>query len=208
MIELRGVSKRKGSVAILTGANLRVEHGECVVIVGASGAGKTTLLRLIAGLDNPDEGSILLRGEEVSRPGWSRPPHRRKVGFQFQDSALWPHMTLRENVAYALDGDQHRADEYLERAGLLTLTDRRPAEVSGGEARRAALARALAAGRDVILLDEPLSNLQVSLKEEMSRWITDELRATRAACLWVTHDPAEARSFASRVLTINQERIE
>lgn len=203
MIELRGVSKRMGSAVLLQEATLLVPQGECVGVLGASGAGKTSLLRLIAGLDTPDEGSIRLRGVEVSRPGWALAPHERRIGFQFQDSALWPHMTLLENVAYALDGNKRRAMECLERAGLGALARRRPAEVSGGEARRVGLARALAPGRDILLLDEPLSNLPNSLVETMTCWIREELRSTNAACLWVTHDPAELASFASRILTLS-----
>lgn len=202
MIELRSVSKTIGSTAILIDASLRVQRGECVVIVGASGAGKTTLLRLIAGLDTPDAGSILLRDREVSRPGWTLPPFDRRLGFQFQDSALWPHMSLLQNVAYALNGDKRRAAECLDRAGVGALAGRRPSEVSGGEARRAALARALVPRHDIVLLDEPLSSLQMSLRETMRRWICEELRACQAACLWVTHDPVEAADFADRIMLI------
>jgi ABC-type Fe3+/spermidine/putrescine transport system ATPase subunit len=202
MIELRNVRKRLGNAMILNGANLRVERGECVAVVGPSGSGKTTLLRLIAGLERPDSGSILLRGVEANRDGWQQPAFERAVGFQFQDSALWPHMSLLENLAYGLKGDKSRALECLERAGLKDLAGRRPAEVSGGEARRAALARALAPGRDIVLLDEPLTNLEAALRAEIGRWIAGELQTVHAACIWVTHDPSETEGAAGRVLTI------
>ncbi len=202
MIELRNVCKRLGGSVILNGANLRVERGECVAVVGPSGSGKTTLLRLIAGLERPDSGSILLRGVEANRDGWQQPAFERAVGFQFQDSALWPHMSLLENLAYGLKGDNSRALECLERAGLKDLAGRRPAEVSGGEARRAALARALAPGRDIVLLDEPLTNLEAALRAEIGRWIAGELQTVHAACIWVTHDPSETEGVAGRVLTI------
>jgi iron(III) transport system ATP-binding protein len=202
MIELRNVCKRLGNTMILNGANLRVERGKCVAIVGPSGSGKTTLLRLIAGLERPDSGSILLRGVEMNRDGWQQPACERAVGFQFQDSALWPHMSLLQNLAYGLRGEKIRALECLERAGLKELAGRSPAEVSGGEARRAALARALAPGRDILLLDEPLTNLQPAMQAVIGRWITSELQAVRAACVWVTHNPSEAEGIAARILTI------
>lgn len=202
MIELRKVGKRIGTRVVLGGVDLFVARGECAAIAGPSGAGKTTLLRILAGLDLPDEGSVTLRGVEVSRPGWGLPPHERALGFQFQESALWPHMSLLQNVAYAFDGDQRRAAECLDRAGLAALAGRKPSEVSGGEARRAALARALAPNRDIVLLDEPLSNLQPELRADMARWIGEELRASRAACIWVTHDPAEADGVATSVFRL------
>jgi len=207
MIELRNVCKRLGNTLILDGASLRVEAGECVALVGPSGSGKTTLLRMIAGLERPDSGSILLRGVETNRDGWRQSAYERAVGFQFQDSALWPHMTLLQNIAYALDGDKCRALECLERAGLREMAGRHPAEISGGEARRAALARALAPGRDIVLLDEPLTNLQESLRAEIGRWTVAELRAARAACVWVTHDSTETQGIAGRVLTIEAGKI-
>lgn len=207
MIELRNICKRLGDTVILNGASLSVEAGECVALVGPSGSGKTTLLRMIAGLERPDSGSILLRGVETNRDGWQQSAYERAVGFQFQDSALWPHMTLLQNISYALDGDRSRALECLERAGLKELAGRSPAQVSGGEARRAALARALAPGRDIVLLDEPLTNLQEALRAEIGRWIMTELQAVRVACLWVTHDTSEAQAFARRVLTIESGKI-
>lgn len=202
MIELRGVSKLLGRRSVLKGLGLTVQSGECVVITGASGAGKTTLLRLAAGLETPDEGSVLLRGVEVSKPGWARAPHERKLSFQFQDPALWPHMSLLENVAYGLNGERDRAFACLSRAELGGLAARKPAEISGGEARRAALARTLAPRRDVVLLDEPLANLQPALRAAMARWIGEELAAAGASCLWVAHDPEEALGIASRVLVL------
>lgn len=207
MIELRNISKRLGGTVILDDANLRVEAGECVALIGPSGSGKTTLLRMIAGLERPESGSILLRGAETNRDGWLMPPSDRGVGFQFQESALWPHMSLLENISYALNGDKSRAIECLERAGLKDLAGRSPAQVSGGEARRAALARALAAGRDIVLLDEPLTNLQESLKAEIGRWIVAELQSAKATCVWVTHNSPEIKEIAGRVLTIESGKI-
>jgi len=202
MIELRQVVKRIEGVTVLDGLSLQVQQRECVAVVGASGAGKTTLLRLIAGLDRPDAGQILLRGEEVSSAGICLPSHERRLGFQFQEPALWPHMTLIENVAYGVRNHRARALECLRSVGLHALAKRRPGEVSGGEARRAALARALAPRRDIVLLDEPLTGLPASLREGIAAWVAYELRAADAACLWVTHDAAETEGLAGRVLTL------
>lgn len=207
MIELRNVCKLLGGRRVLDGLNLLVSPGECVAVTGASGAGKTTLLRLVAGFETPDEGAVLLRGVEVSRPGWALAPHERTLGFQFQEAALWPHMNLRENVAFGLRGGGTRADDCLARAGLSELADSLPGEVSGGEARRAALARALAPRRNILLLDEPLANLQPELCAGMARWIAEELRAASAACLWVAHHPEESAGTATRVLVLSNGRF-
>lgn len=207
MIELRNVCKLLSGRRVLDGLNLLVGPGECVAVTGASGAGKTTLLRLVAGFETPDEGAVLLRGVEVSRPGWALAPHERALGFQFQESALWPHMNLRENVAFGLCGGGTRADDCLARAGLSELADRLPGDVSGGEARRAALARALAPRRNILLLDEPLANLQPELCAGMARWIAEELRAASAACLWVAHHPEESAGTATRVLVLSNGRF-
>jgi len=203
MIELRGVRKALGGVVVMDGVSLSVRPGECVVMTGDSGAGKTTLLRVIAGLDSPQAGSVWLRGEDAT----GKQPHERALGFQFQEAALWPHMSLFDNVAFGGAGAASRATSFLDRAGLSHLATRRPAEISGGEARRAALARALASRRDILLLDEPLSNLQPTLRIQMAEWIRDELRLTNAACLWVAHDPREAAGVASRTCVLAEGRL-
>ncbi len=203
MIELIGVRKKLGGRWVLDDVDLQVAAGECVVVTGDSGAGKSTLLRLVAGLETPDEGTVRLRGLDVQ----GVPPHGRALAFQFQDSALWPHLTLVENVAFSGDGATGRAMEFLVRAGLRELAGRRPASVSGGEARRAALARALAARRDVLLLDEPLTQLQPAARKEMAAWIQEELKVTRAACLWVAHDLEEAAILAPRVFVLAGGRL-
>ncbi len=207
MIELKEVSKSIGGTLVLDRVNLSVEQGECIAIVGPSGTGKTTLLRLIAGLEPLDSGSILLRGTEVSRPGWQLPPHARSIGFQFQDSALWPHMSLCDNLAFALNSGKIRALECLRRAGIEALASRRPSEVSGGEARRAALARALAPAREIVLLDEPLTHLEHALRDGIAQWIAAELKAANAACVWVTHEPAEVHGIARRILTLKDGQL-
>ena len=203
MIELRGVRKALGGTTVLDDLDLLVHPGECVMIIGDSGAGKTTLLRVIAGLETPDSGSVWLRGRDAMRLA----PYKRMLAFQFQDAALWPHMSLLDNVSFGGSGAASRAGEFLDRAGLSKLAKRRPADVSGGEARRAALARALAPRRDILLLDEPLSNLQPALRVQMAEWIREELQLNQAACLWVAHDADEAAGIASRTLTLAGGRL-
>ena len=203
MIELCGIHKTLGGRAILGGLDLAVAPGECVAIAGPSGAGKTTLLRIVAGLETPDAGSVRLRGCDAAPLA----PHARLLGFQFQDSSLWPHMTLAGNIAFGCDGSSRRVEECLDRAGLAALALRKPSEVSGGEARRAGLARALAPRRNILLLDEPLSNLEPALQARMAAWIREELLLTGAACLWVAHDPREAEGVAGRVLALENGRL-
>lgn len=203
MIELRRVTRRWESRTVLDRISFHVGPAECVRLQGDSGAGKSTILRLIAGLDSPDGGEVYLRGKSAA----GLAPHQRQLGYQFQDSALWPHLSLLENVAFPLNGDRRQAAQLLERAGLAALAHRKPAQVSGGEARRAALARALAPRRDILLLDEPLAYLPPQLRAEMSIWIAEELALTRAACLWVAHHADEAQQIAHRTLRLDNGAI-
>ncbi len=203
VIKLCGVRKLLGGRPVLDGVDLHVQAGECVVLTGDSGAGKTTLLRLVAGLDRPEAGSIRLRGTDAAPLA----PHERKLAFQFQEPALWPHMSLLANVGFGGAGAATRAMQFLERAGLGMMAQRKPPEVSGGEAQRAGLARSLAPRRDILLLDEPLSNLQPALRLAMTEWIREEIQFTRAACIWVAHDEAEADGVANRRLRLADGKL-
>jgi iron(III) transport system ATP-binding protein len=211
-LELAGVSRRLGTRKVLSGANLKVAAGESVAVVGRSGSGKTTLLRLVAGLDTPDEGTIALSGKVVSRPGYALAPWRRSIGFVFQAAALWPHMTVAQNVDYALAGKsrRERADRVaglLSRVGLDGLAERYPDQISGGEARRVALARAMAGDPDFLLLDEALTHVDAELKADLIQLINREVRG-RATLLVVTHDSGEAAALADRVVRLTAGIIE
>lgn len=194
---------------------LAFETSETVTaIMGPSGAGKTTLLLTIAGLIRPDTGTIVIDGERVFDHS-SRlfiPPHRRRVGLLFQSLALFPHVSVWENVAYGLRSTPRKdrravAMTWLERARATPLADRRPSTLSGGEAQRVALARALASEPRLLLLDEPFSALNHELRAELAEVLLELLAQTHTPALLVTHDPADARRMASRVLSLDAGRL-
>ncbi len=214
-VELRGLSKRYGELAVVDDISLTIEHGRLMCLLGPSGCGKTTTLRLIAGFVEPSSGEIRVGKEVVSSPARTVPPERRNMSMIFQSYALWPHMTVRENVAYGLK--LRRMDRTtIERklAAILTTThlaelgERYPGELSGGQQQRVALARALVVEPETLLLDEPLSNLDANLREEMRfevRRLHDEYRYTT---VYVTHDQSEAMTTADVIAVMNGGRIE
>jgi len=176
-------------------------------VMGPSGSGKTTLLRLIAGLEPPDEGEIRLGGRLASSNNFLLPPYRRDVGMVFQSPALWPHMTVAENVRYGLKGiprgaAKGRVEELLERMGIGELRNRFPGEISGGQARRVALARALAPRPRFLLLDEPLTNVEAQLKEKLILLIREEKEKHGATLVCVTHERSEAQRLAEQVVVL------
>jgi len=206
-LEIRGLSKAYGAVQILNGLALAVPSGGRVVVLGPSGSGKTTLLRLIAGLDLPDAGEVLLDGAVMSTPGWAAPPSERKVGMVFQTPALWTIMTVAENIRFGLGGleratARQRVGELLAAIELEGLAGRYPHELSGGEARRVALARALAPRPALLLLDEPLTNLNVALKAKVHAVLEAHLAAQQSTLVYVTHDPVEAEAIGGQVLNL------
>jgi len=208
-LEIRGLAKAYGAMKVLEGLALTVPAGGRVVVLGPSGSGKTTLLRLIAGLDLPDAGEVLLDGAVMSAPGWAAPPSARKVGMVFQAPALWPHMTAAENIRFGLGGlersaARQRVGELLAALGMEGLAGRYPHELSGGEARRVALARALAPRPALLLLDEPLTNLNVALKAKVHAVLEAHLAAHQSTLVYVTHDPAEAETTGGQVLSLAQ----
>ena len=209
---LRGLTKRFGDQTALDGVSLEIEHGQLVCLLGPSGCGKTTALRLVAGFTEPSAGEILLGGKVVSSPARTLPPERRNVSMVFQGHALWPHMTVAENVAYGL------AVRKLDRATIATkvsaitrlaaFADRYPAELSGGQQQRVSLARALVIEPDTLLLDEPLSSLDANLREEMRFEVRRLHDAYRTTSIYVTHDQGEAMTTADRIAVMNAGRIE
>jgi iron(III) transport system ATP-binding protein len=190
--------------------SLRVAEGEILALLGPSGCGKTTTLRLIAGLEHPDAGTITLRGRVVAGPGRAVPPEERGVGIVFQDYALFPHLTVADNVAFGLarGARRPRADEVLDQVGLGGFGPRYPHELSGGQQQRVALARALAPSPALMLLDEPFSNLDADLRAQMRDEVEGILRASRTTAVFVTHDQEEAFTLADRVGVLQAGRIE
>ncbi len=207
MIETRQVAKKYGEVPVLAGISFSVPERGALAVMGPSGSGKTTLLRLIAGLEPPDEGEIRLGGRLASSNNFLLPPYRRDVGMVFQSPALWPHMTVAENVRYGLKGiprgaAKGRVEELLERMGIGELRNRFPGEISGGQARRVALARALAPRPRFLLLDEPLTNVEAQLKEKLILLIREEKEKHGATLVCVTHERSEAQRLAEQVVVL------
>jgi len=212
---LRNLYKRFGGFAAVDGVDLALQEGEFVSLLGPSGCGKTTTLRMIAGFIPPSEGSIEMDGEILSSRQAVMPPERRRMSMIFQSYAIWPNMTVAENVAFGLklrklpsDEVKRRTGEILEVVRLNHLAGRYPAELSGGQQQRVALARAIVVKPSVLLLDEPLSNLDANLREEMRfeiRRLHDEFRITT---VYVTHDQAEAMVTSDRIAVMNAGRIE
>jgi putative spermidine/putrescine transport system ATP-binding protein len=210
-IEFRGVSQVFGDVRAVDDVSFAIEPGEFFAMLGPSGSGKTSCLRLVAGFDAPRSGQVWLDGADVS----GVPPYERNVNTVFQDYALFPHMTVLENVAYgprvrgvASAERLQRARAMLELVQLETLGDRRPAQLSGGQRQRVALARALINQPKVLLLDEPLGALDLKLREEMQIELKGLQKKLGITFVYVTHDQGEALSMADRVAVFNQGRIE
>src|ERR671924_149105 len=198
-IRLRGVSKSFGATHAVREVTLEIEKGELMAVLGPSGCGKTTLLRTIAGFERPDAGSVEVSDEVVADPGRFVPPERRRIGMVFQDYALFPHLTVTGNIAFGLvnrpRGDREALTRRtLELVGLQHKANRHPHELSGGERQRVALARALAPEPAVVLLDEPFSNLDATLRAGLRREVELILRDAEATALLVTHDQEEALS--------------
>jgi iron(III) transport system ATP-binding protein len=214
-LEMTGLTKRYGDVTPVDRLSLAVEPGEFICLLGPSGCGKTTTLRMVAGFIEPDEGDIRLAGKVVSAPGAVLPPERRNMGMIFQSYAVWPHMTVRENVGYGLRMRgvaaaevRSRVDAILKATKLPELAERYPSELSGGQQQRVALARALAPNPDILLLDEPLSNLDANLRGDMRTEIRRLHDAFHNTSIYVTHDQVEAMTMADRIVVMNAGRIE
>jgi iron(III) transport system ATP-binding protein len=212
VLELDRVVREFGAETAVDGLSLSVREGELLTLLGPSGCGKTTTLRLLAGLDGPDAGAIRVRGETVAGGDAFVPPEERNVGLVFQDFALFPHLSVAENVAFGLSGrpdeTEARVDELLDLVGLRAQRDAPPDELSGGQRQRVALARSLAPEPDVLLLDEPFSNLDVSLRVEMREEVRRILKEAGVTAVSVTHDQEEALSISDRVAVMHDGDIE
>jgi iron(III) transport system ATP-binding protein len=213
VLRLDDVVKQYGSETAVSGLDLTVHEGELVTLLGPSGCGKTTTLRMIAGLETPTEGTITVGDDVVAGGDSTTPPEDRDVGLVFQEFALFPHLTVAENVAFGLDDpDSAAADErvesLLELVGLSEYDDRSPGDLSGGQRQRVALARSLAPEPDVLLLDEPFSNLDVGLRVRMREEVKRILDEAGVTAVSVTHDQEEALSISDRVAVVNDGRVE
>jgi iron(III) transport system ATP-binding protein len=204
------VSKILGRSRAVDNLTLEIGAGELFFLLGPSGCGKTTALRLVAGFYKPDEGRILFNGEDQSRV----PPHKRRTGMVFQNYALWPHMDVQSNVAYGLKmrgvsaaEKEQRVRHALETVQMQAYAERMPNQLSGGQQQRVALARALVVEPDVVLLDEPLSNLDAKLRIEMRAQIKDIHQKIGRTMIYVTHDQAEALSMADRIAVMRRGRL-
>ncbi len=208
-IRARHVDRRFGDVMALDGFNLDVHAGHVMTLLGPSGSGKTTALRLIAGFDRPDQGSIEVGGVMVADEATFVSPEKRRVGMVFQDYALFPHLTVARNVGYGVGRDirKRRVTETLELVGLGGKEHRLPNELSGGEQQRVALARALAPEPSVILLDEPFSNLDASLRARVRTEVADILRTAGTTAVFVTHDQEEALSTSDFVAVMRAGQV-
>lgn len=211
IIRLEDIQKNYGETGVVNDLNLEVREGEFFSVLGPSGCGKTTTLRIIAGLLAPDEGDVYLAGKKAT----DTPPYQRNLGMVFQNYALFPHMTVEANVAYGLKAHGYRAkaarervDHYLNLVGLTAMAKRKPKELSGGQQQRVALARALAIEPVVLLLDEPLSNLDAKMREEMQMELKTLHQRLKFTAFYVTHDQDEALSMSDRLAILKDGRLE
>src|SRR5215468_2781971 len=211
------VHKQLGTQQVLKGVSFSLRRGEVVALLGPSGSGKTTLLRAVAGLDDPDLGRIVLRDQLLfdSDSATAVPAERRNLGLVFQSYALWPHRTVFDNVAYGLrlrrvpsNELRGRVLDVLKKVGLQEMVGRYPHELSGGQQQRVALARAIVYNPRLLLLDEPLSNLDAKLREEARVWLREIIAQLQISAVCVTHDQLEALAIADRVLLLEKGRIE
>jgi iron(III) transport system ATP-binding protein len=210
MLRISGLQKAFGNHVVIDGIDLEVEPGEFVALLGPSGSGKTTMLRLVAGFEDADAGEIRLANRILVHDGISVPPERRKIGMVFQDYALFPHLSVRQNVAFGLPRGKQRNDQVeavLQRVGLGPWIDQMPHFLSGGQQQRVALARALAPNPSIVMLDEPFSNLDPALRMQVRADVRQILRDAGVTAVLVTHDQEEALSIADRIAVLFDGRI-
>jgi iron(III) transport system ATP-binding protein len=214
ILTLHHLSKRyaRGRQYAVEDVSLELRQGDILALVGESGSGKTTLLRLIAGLEHPDRGRIVLRGAVVAEGARSVPPNQRKAGMVFQDYALFPHLTVLENVKFGLAKAQAEAERIaqmsLQAAGLTDHYERYPHQLSGGQQQRVALARAIAPNPTILLLDEPFSNLDATLKDQVREEIRFLIKKTGITAVFVTHDTQDALASADQVAILQQGKLQ
>lgn len=203
-LNVSNICKKMGKKNVLDHFSLTLNKGEIIALLGDSGCGKTTLLRIIAGLESPDSGTIEISGKNIT----PTPPEKRNIGLVFQDFALFPHMSVKKNILYGLHQlpKQHRSarlNEVLELTSLLDLADHYPHQLSGGQQQRVALARALAPKPSLVLMDEPFSNLDASLRTKLRTRVREILKIAHIPAIIVTHDQADADEVADRIINMS-----
>ena len=213
LLEVLNLSHAYGEQVVVHGLSFSLPRGAIGCLLGPSGCGKTTVLRCIAGFEAVQEGEIRLSGKVVSRPGMALAPEKRRVGMVFQDYALFPHLRIEDNIAFGLQAASRaerasRLAELAELTGLASALRKYPHEISGGQQQRVALARALAPRPELLLLDEPFSNLDVELRERLSPEVRDIIRASGATAILVTHDQHEAFAMADEIGILHEGRIQ
>lgn len=209
-VTLEGIHYAFGTQTVLNHLDLHIEAGSIVALLGPSGCGKSTLLKLLAGLLQPQQGTLQFGERLIASPGHCLPPEQRDIGMVFQDYALWPHMSVAQNVAFPLlmrrvatrERDE-RVMAALQRVGLADFAGRKPADLSGGQQQRVALARAIIAEPKILLFDEPLSNLDRDLRESLCREMASLLRQLGTTAVYVTHDRSEAEMLADRIVWLS-----
>ena len=211
LVHIEGISKSYDKTVVLHPMELTISRGEFVTLLGPSGCGKSTTLRMLGGFETPDQGRILLEGEDVTK----QPPEKRHVNMVFQDYALFPHMTVKQNMAFGLELKgmrkneiQARLEELMSFLDLLPLADRYPSQLSGGQRQRVALARALAPDPALLLLDEPLGALDAKLRHQVQLELKSIQRRTNKTFLFVTHDQEEALTMSDRIIVMKEGHIE
>jgi ABC-type Fe3+/spermidine/putrescine transport system ATPase subunit len=206
-LNVTGVSKSFNGKRVLTKADLTLQKNGLLAVLGPTGSGKTTLLRIIAGLEDPSEGEVNIDGKTVSCPGFSLAAHKRGIGMVFQDLALWPHMSVRENVVFGSRADPAFVKRILDMTHLEALAGRMPSTLSGGQRQCVALARALACAPEILLLDEPFTNLDWKIKQGLFCLIKDLVAELGISAVFVTHDPVEAASLADSFAILDEGQI-
>ena len=214
-VTITGVTKSFGNITVLQEFNQKFEDGEFITLLGPSGCGKTTMLRLIAGFEKPSSGEIYIGDKLVSSEKQFLPPEKRGIGMVFQSYAVWPHMNVFDNIAYPLkiqkinkNEIEERVNQVLKIVHLEQYKDRFPSELSGGQQQRVALGRALVAQPEILLLDEPLSNLDAKLREEMRYEIKEITKKLKITVIYVTHDQIEAMTMSDRIVLINKGEVQ